>query len=95
MSSLPYAHKDPRFIFEKRKGTILGILESRFFSLCFERWDNDGLVNPWSVLYLLYFKQDQKILKFDMSIGMDGKSFIQCLVNTAIFYLPVGRRARQ
>ena len=27
-----------------------------------------GRVPSWSVLYLLYIKQDEKILKFDMSI---------------------------
>ena len=55
-----------------------------------------GRVPRRSVLYLLYIKHDQKILKFDMSIGRGGgQSVIPCLVNTAISYSPVGRRARQ
>ena len=45
-----------------------------------------GRVPPWSVLYLLYIKHDQKVLKFDKSIGRGGgQSVIPCLVNTAIF----------
>ena len=40
-----------------------------YFLLRAESWNNDGLVPLWSVLYLLYIEQDQKIHKFDMSIG--------------------------
>ena len=32
-----------------------------------------GRVPPPSVLYLLYIKQNQNILKFDMSIGRGGR----------------------
>ena len=34
------------------------------FTMLRKAWDNYGLVTPWSVLYLLYIKQDQKINEF-------------------------------
>ena len=34
---------------------------------CAERWNNDGLVPPWSVLSLLYIKHDQMIFEPNIS----------------------------